>query len=629
MDLPPIKTYLIKFTNALRHPGRILVLLIKAYRLWKIGGATAIALRLKRFNQRPLTQAKLWQHYRRTVNRTTFGHLSQRWQNQDRPSHPAPLIAIGLVIHHTTAKQFSPIIQAVMAQLYPHWELGIVADKSAPLEVQQVLAQFAQQDARVKVQFLPSSDDLSTALNASWAMVSGEFTLLLTEHHLLEKQALLRIAAAIAADQPDIIYADEAIVAADGVTLRSLILRPAFSLEYLRCSPEIARPLGFSTNLLKAIGGFAAALPSDYDLMLRAVELAQCIVHIPEILCLKRWSEVSSTDRAMNQLALTRHLAQQQQANPIVNVPLVNFFTPSYTLQRDHRVAIIIPTRNCSYLVKTCIESIKSTTDHVNYDIVVVDHASDEPMSLAYFSTIAKHCQVYRYEGVFNFSTINNWAIAQLTDQYSHYLFCNNDIEAIEAGWLERMLALGQQPDIGIVGAKLLYPDRRIQHAGMVIGLKGASEHTARFIAAEQPDRSPEPGYLGALVVNREVSAVTAACLLMRRDAFVAVQGFDEGFAVGFGDTDLCLRTQQAGYRVIFCGGATLIHHESYTRGKSDGWRDPHPQDSARFIARWKTLLKTGDPYYNPNLSQFSCDWAVKSPLTINHPLHRRVYRKS
>ncbi len=628
MRLQTLNTYLTHFTTALRHPGQTLGLLVKAYRLWKIGGYTAIALRLKAFNQRPLDQAELWQQYRDTVNRTTFSRLAQRLRNTG-----ARRLAIVLVIHHTAPVEWlSQTIQAVIEQIYPHWELGIVADGSTSPQVQQVLAAFARQDARIRVQFLLPQSELNLASNTSGAGISGEFILFMRDDHLLEKQALLRVAEAIVADQPDIIFADEAVVAADGATLRSLIWRPAFSLEYFRGYPEIARPLGFSTAFLKTIGEEEATLTlvQDDDFWRRAVESASCIVHIPEILTLTRtvMEQIGPTELALDKAALTHPFAQPHQENTRVKNDWFNFFAPPDALTADLNVAIIIPSRNCGDLVKTCIESLKSTIDRVHYDIVLVDHASDDPKSLAYFQAIAQHCKVLRYDGVFNFSVINNWAIAQLDDRYSHYLFCNNDIEAITAGWLERMLALAQQADIGIVGAKLLYPDRLIQHAGMVIGLKGASEHIARFMPAYRPDRSLEPGYLGALVVNREVSAVTAACLLMRRDAFEAVQGYDEGFVVGFGDTDLCLRTQQAGYRVIFCGHATLIHHESYTRGKSDGGRDPHPQDSARFIARWKDLLKTGDPYYNPNLSHFSCDWAVKSPLTLNDPIQRRVYRQ-
>jgi O-antigen biosynthesis protein len=622
-----VKTYLLRLFAALQQPNRLLILLIKAYRLWTIGGATALALRLRASNHRPFDD-RAWQTYRQTLQRTTFRHAQ-------RLLAPSPTIAIVLTSSATTM-ELSQTIQAVIDQIYPHWQLYIIESNivephvigSKAAQEHDCIGEFARHDRRIKIEFLPPSHP-ETAVTKLLSQISAPFTVLIHAHQLLEKQTLLRIATAINADNPDIIYADEAIVA--GNALRSLVLRPMFSLEYLRSNPDIAPPIGFKTDLLRAIGGLDPAWlgQPDYDLTLRAVEAADCIVHIPEILNLTRWlspdAEQIKATTTRNQAALIRHLDRCQQS-ATVTCSAFNMVELQYALRPDLKVAIIIPTRNCGHLVKICLDSIKSTVTQVNYDIVLIDHASDELVSLEYFNAIANEHKVLRYQGDFNFSVINNWAVAQLDDSYSHFLFCNNDIEAIAPGWLERMLGLGQQPDIGIVGAKLIYPDRLIQHAGMVLGLKGASEHSGRFMAVHQPDQSPTPGYLGALVVNREVSAVTAACLLMRRDAWMAVNGFDDGFAVGFGDTDLCLRTQQAGYRVVFCGQATLIHHESYTRGKSDGWRDPHPADSARFITRWQDLLRSGDPYYNPNLSHFNCDWAVKPPLTIPQP-QRRVYR--
>ena len=261
---------------------------------------------------------------------------------------------------------------------------------------------------------------------------------------------------------------------------------------------------------------------------------------------------------------------------------------------------------------------------NIPFDIVLVDHASDDAASVEYFETLKPRAQVLRYEGPFNFSAINNWAVSKLTGEYSHYLFCNNDIEAIEPGWLERMMELGQKPPVGIVGAKLFYPDRKtIQHAGVCVGAYGAAEHYGKFM--RMPDQGLEPGYLGSLIVNREVSAVTAACLLISKEAFDEVDGFEEQLAVGFGDVDLCLKVDAKGYRVLFCPSAQLVHHESFTRGKST--EDPHPQDSAFFQKKWKRLLEEGDPYFNPNLSLFSTAWHVKIPMSQELEIRRRVYR--
>ena len=283
---------------------------------------------------------------------------------------------------------------------------------------------------------------------------------------------------------------------------------------------------------------------------------------------------------------------------------------------------MIIPTKNHGELLRQCIESLRATVKEVAYDIVVVDHESDDPATLGYIASIASQVKVVRYEGPFNFSAINNRAVAAAGAGYSHYLFCNNDIEAFESGWLERMLELGQHPSVGIVGALLFYPDRKhIQHAGVCVGMYGAAEHYAKWVSF--PDDPVEPELMR---VNREVSAVTAACLLMRADAFREVQGFDEAIAVGFGDVDLCLRAGERGYRVIISPHARLVHHESYTRGTST--IDPHPEDSALFRLKWKQVLRAGDPFYNPGYSNEHTHWPVKQPLNCTYEIRRRIARR-
>jgi GT2 family glycosyltransferase len=227
---------------------------------------------------------------------------------------------------------------------------------------------------------------------------------------------------------------------------------------------------------------------------------------------------------------------------------------------------------------------------------------------------------VLRFEGPFNFSTINNFAVARLERDYSHVLFCNNDIEAMHEGWLERMLELGQQPDVGIVGAKLLYGDRRtIQHAGVCLGAFGRAEHYGKFV--KLPEDRVEGGYYGTFAVSREMSAVTAACLLTRLDVFREVGGFDEELAVGFGDVDLCLRVGERGYRIVQCSAATLVHHESITRGRNN----LHPVDSALFDQKWQAAMDRGDPYFNPGFSPTHHNWGPRNPLHCAIDIRRRV----
>ena len=225
------------------------------------------------------------------------------------------------------------------------------------------------------------------------------------------------------------------------------------------------------------------------------------------------------------------------------------------------------------------------------------------------------------YQGDFNFSSINNHAVARLGQDFSHFLFCNNDVQATDAGWLERMLELGQQDDVAMVGPKLLYGDgETIQHAAVGVGIFAAAEHLGKFAADRLPDGRHNPGYQGNLVCAHEVSALTAACLLVQARVFRELGGFDEGLAVGFGDTDLCLRARASGYRVIYCPHASLLHYESLSRGVNN----EHSEDTQRFRERWASYMREGDPYLNPNLSAASYCWEMRPEIPIQFRLPGR-----
>ena len=322
---------------------------------------------------------------------------------------------------------------------------------------------------------------------------------------------------------------------------------------------------------------------------------------------------------------LQRHLDRCGQGGTVNAGAGFNLFDTRYRLGTQLKVAIIIPTKNHGDLLRQCIDSIGKTVSGIDYDIVVIDHESDDTDTKTYLSSISQAVRILPYKGKFNFSALNNYAVSQLDSTYSHYLFCNNDIEAINPGWLARMLELGQHRTVGIVGAKLYYPDREtIQHAGVCVGMFGAAEHYGKFL---RPQAAPgEPGFPEALWCNHEVSAVTAACLLMRKDAFDKIAGFDEALAVGFGDVDLCLRVREQGFSVMYCAHAELLHHESYTRGKSAN--DPHPEDSAKFQSKWRTLLKAGDPFYNPGFSLMNTAWHYTNPMPCNIDIKRRVFKR-
>ena len=570
-----------------------------------------------------------WDDYRAAFRATVRPRIVNAIAGMSRK----PRISIIVPTYNTPEAMLREMLDSVCNQIYPEWELCVADDGSTEARVAQVLREYAARDSRIKLDIAESNGGVSRASNRALAMATGEMTILVDHDDILEEQALFRVAEAAVIDQPDMVYSDEVQITVDGGLACKFVYRPAFSLEYLRGHPYIVHLAGFRTALLREIGGFDESLriSQDYDLILRVVERARRIVHIPEILYRWRIHPTSAGHARMHEVMtvstslLQRHLDRAGVAATAEPGDGFNLFRVRYDLAPGSRVAIIIPTRNHGDILRQCIESIRRTVTYVPYDIVVVNHDSDDRETLRYLASLGDSVRVLRYSGVFNFSSINNWAAGQLPPVYTHYLFCNNDIEATETGWLERMLAQVRQPRVAIVGAKLLYPDRRtVQHAGVLVGAFRGAEHYGKFVSL--PAQGIEPGYECRLVVSHDVSAVTAACLLMRRDVFEQIGGFDSRLAVGFGDVDLCLRALEAGYRIIFCPDAVLLHHESYTRGTSN--IDPHPGDTTEFQVRWADFIKKGDPYYNPGLSLTSTSWAVRNPLHCTFELRRRIYER-
>lgn len=579
-----------------------------------------------------VTFSHLWStQYLKSFTAEVLQLLQSRIQKMKDP----PLISVLLPISSVSEVLLRATLNSVAAQLYQNWELCAVDDGSSVPDIGAALNAMAEKDPRVKVVRLENSVGAAAAMNHALQLARGAYVVLLDCGVVLEPQALFRVAESVRSDAPDLIYADEATLSNNGWEVVDHIYRPSFSPELLRSCQYVQHLVVLRAALFKQIGGMDTSMTPahEYDLILRVAEVANTIVHIPEVLYLGREDDPLPSHLQQNQRAdasravVTRHLARCGEAGEVFNGPKNDYFDVRYALRSGLKVAIIIPTKNNGELVRLCVESIVRTVKEVPYKIIIIDHASDDAESLKYFDELKSEHSVLRYEGVFNFSTINNWAISQLREKYSHYLLCNNDIEAVEEGWLGRMLELGQKQDVGIVGAKLLYPDRMtIQHAGVCVGMYGVAEHYGKFMPNIHQNGTPHAGYHGSLITNHEMSAVTAACSLVRSDVFEAVHGFTEELAIGFGDVDLCLKVRKAGYRVLFCARAVLLHHESFTRGKDDD--DPHPRDAAYFVCKWRETLDRCDPYYNPNLTLQSTQWEVTQPVAFHLDVDSRVWQR-
>jgi GT2 family glycosyltransferase len=363
----------------------------------------------------------------------------------------------------------------------------------------------------------------------------------------------------------------------------------------------------FRRSLLGEIGGFRPGFDGsqDYDLLLRFTERTGRIGHIPKVLyhCGKSSDSAAASQAAepfaheAGRHAVEDALRRRGREARVENV-LPGRYTVRYKLSTTPLVSIIIPTRDRWSLLRQCLRSIEEKTSYSRYEVIVLDNDSVDPETLKGLSAVAEKWRVYTYPGAFNFSALNNFGAAQARGEY--FVFLNNDSQVIEPDWLTAMLEQAQRPEVGAVGARLHYPDGRIQHAGLVLGVGGVAEHAFKGLPGNALT------YFAFADVVRNVSAVTAACMMVPRRAFEEVSGFDERLHVALNDVDLCLRLRQRGYLIIYTPLALLYHHESGTRGRLHP-----PKDEELVWAVWGNLILKGDPYYNPNLTLSRPDWSL------------------
>ena len=508
-----------------------------------------------------------------------------------------PVISILTPTFNTDPVILQSCIQSVQAQVYPNWELCICDDGSSSDATRHVIAERARRDARIKVQFLPENRGIAEATNAALRVASGEFIGLLDHDDELSPDALYENVRLLQdSPQADVIYSDEDKLDVEGRHCEPFF-KPDWSPELLLSCMYTCHFSLYRRKLVDEIGGFRSGFEGaqDYDLMLRVTACTKRILHIPKVLYHWRKSPTStaadgqaksfSTDVGLR--ALREHVERAGLQAEVIATDRPNSYRVKPRIRGTPLISIIIPHKDHPTMLDKCIHTIDARTTYRNYELIIVDNGSSSLQAQKYLSALPH--RVVHYNEPFNFSRMNNLAALECKGEY--LLLLNDDTEVISPGWLTAMLGYAQLPEIGAVGAKLYYPHDSIQHAGVVLGMRGVAGHWLyRFPRSSR-------GYFNSLHTVRNFSAVTAACVLFRREVFDSVGGFDENLAVSYNDVDLCLRIRQAGYRIVWVPEAELYHCEFATRPKL---LDPREVDYME--KRWSAVL-ANDPYYNPNLT--------------------------
>ena len=610
------------------------------YRAWQKGGIKYVKDRAyQRISSHPLSDYVLPDNWRDWKYHITLSKDTnyQVWLNKNYPNQDSlrvmvrksrllfyqPTISIILPVYNPPLKFLRAAIESVMNQVYPCWELCIADDASTNPQIRNLLEEYITKDPRIKVVFRPKNGHISACSNSALELATGEFVALLDHDDLLTLDALYEVVSLLNKHpEADMIYSDEDKVYQN--ERNEQISDPFFKPDWCPdsfLSRMYTCHLGiYRRELVNSLGGFRLGYEGsqDYDLVLRLTEKTNQIFHIPKVLY--HWrdhlnSTASSSDQKpyaviaaekalLDALDRRGELGQVLQAQGLTKHHVIRYKIKEYGL-----VSIIIPTKDLGDILDQCLISVFEKTTYPNYEVILIDNNSEEEYTQ---QIIAKwqekepqRFRCHEYHIPFNYSKINNYAVSLAKGDY--LLFLNNDIEVTTPDWVDAMVEQAQRPSIGAVGALLLYPDDTIQHAGVVVGLGGVAGHSHKYYPIDAP------GYFNQLFTVNNYLAVTAACLMCRREVFVEIEGFEEKMAVAFNDVDLCLKMIDRGYKNLCLPHVVLYHHESKSRGHENT-----PEKQARFLQEinymrytWKKYIDY-DPCYSVNLTLDREDYSMR-----------------
>ncbi len=533
-----------------------------------------------------------------------------------------PKISIVIPLYKTPKEYLEELIKSIQAQTYSNWEICFSDGSGENSPLTEILKKYQEKDARIKSVYTGKQLQISENTNAALEISSGDYIAFADHDDLLAPEALYECISVINKNrETDFIYTDEDKIDMSGRHYFMPHFKPDMNIDMLRSLNYICHLIMVKKSLIEEVGNLNHAFngAQDYDFVLRCVERAKCIKHIAKVLYHWRAHEDSTAEDPESKLyafeagkrAIEAHYERVGIDAEVEDGILKGIYRSKYRISGEPLISIVIPNKDHTKDLDKCISSIESKSTYKNYEFIIVENNSTEEETFLYYKKLEEKCpraKVVKWPGEgFNYPSINNYGVECAKGEY--ILFLNNDTEIINDNCLEELLGYCQRADVGAVGAKLYYEDGTIQHAGVVIGIGGVAGHS--FVGFP----GDHPGYFGRASFAQNYSAVTAACMMVKRSVFQEVKGFEEAFAVAFNDVDLCMKICYAGYRIVYNPYAELTHFESKSRGYEDT-----PEKIARFQKeiqlfkdRWGEFLEKGDPCYSPNLSLDRNDFAIKN----------------
>lgn len=529
-----------------------------------------------------------------------------------------PMISILVPVYNTPEEFLKQMIQSVRKQTYDNWELCIANANPANETVAEILRISSTKDERIKVKAVPENEGIAQNTNAALAIATGDYIGLLDHDDLLTPDALYEVVKAINEnDRPQVLYSDEDKVTMDLSEHFQPHMKPDYNEDLLRSNNYITHFFVADRMLVEEVGGEDGEYngAQDYDLILKCTERAKGIAHIPRILYHWRVHKASTADNPASKMyafdagkrAIEDHLKRCGEIGKVSHEKDLGFYRVKYQVQGSPLISIIIPNKDQVESLDKCLRSIEKSS-YKNYEIIIVENNSTEDETFAYYKkTESDKIRIVYWSDEFNYSAINNFGVKHARGDY--LLLLNNDVEVITTDWLEELTANCQRKDVGIVGARLYYPDDTIQHAGIVIGIGGVAG--ALFVGMPRMFT----GYLHKASIQQDLSAVTAACMMVKRSVYEELGGLEEELKVAFNDVDFCLRAREKGYLVVYDPKVELYHFESKSRGTEDSKEKIRRfQNEIEYMrSHWLELLKKGDPMYNPNLTLTKWDYSLRN----------------